>query len=92
MSAKDVIDSAPRCLEALTAWPVILLVVILLLRREIRNLPPGLAQRLKKADIVGTSFEFSDVAVKALQDSIESGAEELKDNPDQLVSFVKELP
>ena len=90
MSAKEIVEFVLRLFEILTAWPIILLGVIVLFRREIRNLMPELAQRLKKASVAGGSFEFSEVAVNALQDAIESGAEEYKDEPDQLVSFVKE--
>ena len=90
MSTKEMVEFVLRLFEILTAWPIILLLVIVLFRREIRNLMPELAQRLKKASVAGSSFEFSAIAVNALQDAIESGAEEYKDKPDHLVSFVRE--
>src|SRR6266699_2016420 len=89
MSAKDIVAFILQLLGFVTAWPIILLIIILIFRHEVRQLLPALAKRLKKADIAGTSFEFTEVAVKALQDSIDAGAEELKGKPDELVSFVK---
>jgi CheY-like chemotaxis protein len=88
MSAKDVVAFILQLLGIVTAWPVILLIIILVFRHEVRQFLPVLAKRLKKkADIVGSSFEFTEV--KALQDSIESGVEKLKDDPDELASFVR---
>ena len=89
MSAKDVVAFILQLLGVVTAWPVILLIIILIFRHEVRQFLPALAKRLKKADIAGSSFEFAEVAVKALQDSLESGVEKLKDNPDELASFVR---
>lgn len=87
MSAKDVVAFILQLLGVVTAWPVILLIIILIFRHEVRQFLPALARRLKKADIAGSSFEFTEV--KALQDSIESGVEKLKDDPDKLASFVR---
>jgi CheY-like chemotaxis protein len=89
MSAKEIVAFILQLLGIVTAWPVILLIVVLIFRRQVRQFLPELAKRLKKADIAGSSFEFTEVAVRALQDSIESGAEKLKDNPEELVSFVR---
>lgn len=91
MSPVEIIEFALRVLEILTAWPVILFVLILLFRREIRGMMPELAQRLKKVSIGGGSVEFVDVRFKALLDAIESGAEEFKNEPDEFVYFVREL-
>jgi CheY-like chemotaxis protein len=89
MSAKDAVAFILQLLGVVTAWPVILLIIILIFRHEVRQFLPALARRLKKADIAGSSFEFTEVAVKALQDSIESGVEKLKDDPDELAGFVR---
>lgn len=89
MSAQEIVASLLQLLGIVTAWPIILLIIILVFRHEVRQLLPALAKRLKKADIAGTSFEFTEVAVKALQDSIDAGAEEFKGRSDELVSFVK---
>jgi CheY-like chemotaxis protein len=89
MILKEIVASIIQLLGIVTAWPVILLIILLIFRHEFRQFLPELARRLKKADIAGSSFEFTEVAVKALQDSIEAGFEELKDNPDELASFVR---
>ena len=89
MSTQEIVAFVLQLLGVVTALPVILLIIILTFRHEVRQFLPALAKRLKKADIAGTSFEFTEVAVKALQDSLESGIEKLKDNPDELASFVR---
>ena len=89
MSVKESVAFILQLIGMVTAWPVILLIIILIFRSEVRQFLPTLASRSKKADIAGTSFEFTEVAVKALQDSIESGVEKFKDNPDELASFVR---
>lgn len=91
MSEAESVNTALRVLEIITAWPVILLIIILFFRRQIRNILPELSHRLQKATIAGSSFEFSKVEINALQDAIESGATELKDRPDEFVKFVGEL-
>jgi CheY-like chemotaxis protein len=87
----ETIELALRALEILTAWPVILFILILLFRREIRGIMPELAQRLKKVSIGTSSAEFIDVRLKALLDAIESSTEEYKNEPDKLVYSVREL-
>lgn len=96
MNAKEIIEAILRLVEILTActWPLTFLLVLFLFRRQIRNLLPELGQqlskRLTKAEFAGTKLEFSEIAVSALQDAIETGAEEFKDQPAQLVGFVRE--
>ncbi len=92
MAAKEIVDAILRLIEILTActWPLIIFLILFLFRQQIRDFLPGLGQRLKKAEIVGTKFEFSEVAVNALQDAIETGAEEYKNEPEKLVGFVRE--
>lgn len=90
MTSKEIVDALLRLVEILTAWPIIILLTLLIFRRSIGKFLPALIQRLTKAEVVGTTFEFSPVAVNALQDAIEKGAEELKDKPEQLAGFVRE--
>lgn len=90
MTSKEMVDAFLHLAEILTAGPVILFLLFILFRREIRAFLPGLGQRLKRAEIAGSKFEFSEIAVNALQDAIEKGAEEYKDKPEQLVGFVRQ--
>src|SRR5690348_16821783 len=87
MSVKEIVAFILQLLEIVTAWPVILLIIVLIFRREIRQSFSKLLGRLKKADIAGNSFEFAEI--KALKESLEEGAEALKDNPNELISFMK---
>lgn len=64
-----------------------MLIIVLFFRREIRQSLSKLLGRLKKADIAGNSFEFAEI--KALKESLEEGTEALKDNPNELISFMK---
>ena len=90
MSAKEISAFALQLLGIVTAWPIIFLVIILIFRKPIGEALSKLADRLKKADLPGgTSFEFTDVRVRAFQDSVGVGIEDLRDSPDELVKFVK---
>ena len=92
MTLAEVVNAFLRVLEISTSciWPLVTLFIVFLFHKQIRDFLPALSQRLTKAEIAGTKWEFSDVAVTALQDAIETGAEEFKDKPDKLVDFVKE--
>ncbi|HUS70188.1 MAG TPA: response regulator [Anaerolineae bacterium] len=95
MDAKEVVEAILQFTEILTActWPLTLLLVLFLFRQQIRSLLPEVGQqlgkRLKRAEFAGTKLEFSEIAVSALQDAIETGAEEFKDQPDEFVGFVR---
>ncbi len=89
MRAQEIVQAVYQFLGLLTAWPVILLIVFLIFRHEIRQILPTLAGRIKKADIGGSSFEFTEVAAKAFQDTIVTGIEKLEDNPKEFVSYVQ---
>ena len=92
MSAKEIIDALLRLFEIMVScsWPVVVLLVLLLFRQQFKELLPILSKRLTKAEIAGTKWEFSEVVVSALQDAVEQGAEEYKDEPEKLVEFVRE--
>lgn len=90
MTAKDFIDAALKLIELLTAWPIVLLIIILLFRHQIKVFLPELTKRLSKAEFGTNKFEFSSVALDALHDTLISGADAYRDNPDQLASFVRD--
>ena len=73
MSAREIVAFILQLMGILTAWPVILLVVILVFRLEICQL----LQRLKSAKIGDGSIEFAD-EVKAMQYAVKSGVENSK--------------
>jgi CheY-like chemotaxis protein len=87
MTGKDIMDRSLRFLEILISWPVLLLIVVFVVRRQLPVLVSKLADRITKAP---GGFEFAPPAVSALQDTIEAGAEQYKDQPEQLVQFVRE--
>jgi len=67
--------------------------LFLLFRQQIVGFMPEIVKRLKKAEIPGGKFEFSDMqkaAVNALPDAIEEGAQAYRDKPDQLAGFVRD--
>ncbi len=93
MTNKEVIAVLLKLFEILTAWPVILLLIVFLFRKQISAFLPELGHRLKKAEIGGSKFEFSEIqraAVDALPEVIEKGLEEYKDRPEQLAGYVRE--
>lgn len=87
----ETIEPVLHLIEILTAWPVILFILVLFFRREIRGMMPELAQRLKKISIGTSSAEFMDVRLKALLDAIECSTEEFKNEPNEFVYFVRKL-
>lgn len=90
MSVKDVVEAALGLLRILISWPVAFVVTLMTFRRELRRVLPELlsrlSQRVTKASIGGTSFEFAEA--QALQDAITRGAESLRDRPDEFEAFV----
>ncbi len=90
MTIKETVESLLKLAEILTAWPVVLLFIILLFRQQISAFLPDLARRLSKADFGTSKFEFSTIALDALQETLLKGAEAYKDYPDQLASFVRD--
>lgn len=91
INATEIVEYAFRFLEIMTAWPVIFLFLILFFRKEIRKSLLDLTQRIKKASVGHSSFEFSESKAEALQDSFESSIENLSNEPDKLKIFSKEL-
>jgi len=91
MTTQETVDALLKLAEIATAcvWPVTLLLVLYLFRAAIRAFLPELARRLQRAEIAGTTLEFSEIAVDALQEAIETGAQEYKDEPEKLASFVR---
>jgi CheY-like chemotaxis protein len=94
LSAQDVIDALLRLLAVVTAWPVILLLTLILFRRPIGEFvdkyAPELLQRLRSVEVGGSRVEFAEVASHALQKAIDQGAEEYANNPQEFANFVRE--
>lgn len=88
MTAKDAVEYAFRFIELFTRWPVVFFLVALLYRKELRGVIVNSDSRLTKIDVAGSSIEFS--AVTALTQAVDSGADSLKQEPEQLASFVKQ--
>jgi CheY-like chemotaxis protein len=94
MSANDVVDALLRLLEIVSAWPVILLLILLIFRRPIGKFTdeyaPGLVKRVKSVQVGGSAVEFAEVASDALQTAVNKGAEEYQDNTQEFANFVRE--
>ena len=90
MTDKEIAETALKFFEILMAWPVILLVLVLLFRGQIVAFFSEMSHRLKRAEIGPTKFEFEIqlAAFSALPEVIESGVKEYKDNPEQLADFI----
>jgi len=90
MSVKDIVEATLGLLRILISWPVAIVVVFMTFRRELRRALPELlsrlSQRVTKASIGGTSFEFAEA--QALQDTITQGAESLRNKPEEFEVFV----
>jgi hypothetical protein len=89
METQLIIDILLKLLNIFLSWQVIFLFIIMYFRNQIREMIPGLSKRLTKASVAGTTFEFSEAGIKAFRDAIDSGAEQLKDRPEELAQFVK---
>jgi CheY-like chemotaxis protein len=98
MSANDVVDAVLRLLEIISAWPVILLLTLLLFRRPIgeftNKYAPELLSRITSAKVPGgieLGFaEAAEVVSDTLQEVVNKGAEEYQDNPQEFAAFVVE--
>lgn len=93
MTLKEIVDAILKLAEILTSAPVILLLLVILFQRQIRQLFPALSERIKSINIKEGEIIFSEVqkaAVSALPEVIDKGLEEYKDQPEQLAGFVRE--
>lgn len=89
MSPQEIVDTVISVLTIITSWPVVSLLLALLFLKELRSIILDIGRRLKRAP---GGFEFSEARVKALQNTIQLGAEEFRNDPPRLLSFVeKEL-
>lgn len=89
MDYQALFDDFLKFLQVFLSWPPIVLFIVLYFQKEIRTVLPILSKRLRRASFVGNTLEFSEMDVKAISNAIESGAEQLKDKPEELVKFVK---
>ncbi len=92
MNDKEVIDALLKFFELIIScfWPFVIFLIIFLFRKEIRALLPKLTGRIKKVEIAGSRFEFGETTYEALQEAIETGVTEYKDDPDSLKGFIKD--
>ena len=92
MTQQAYVDAGLKLLEILVAcaWPGTLLFVLVFFRRELIDLINRLEERLTKAEVIGSKFEFSSVELNALKEAVNRGAEEYKGDPEKLKVFVHE--
>lgn len=89
MTIKEVIDAVLRFLEIVITWPVIVLILALIFRNATISLLKSLSERMTKAEIAGTSFEF-EAAAGALKTSVVEAMDQYKDQPNELSKSVIE--
>jgi CheY-like chemotaxis protein len=94
MSGDDIVDALLRLLEIVTAWPVVLLFVLLIFRRPIGafigKYAPELLSRVTSVQAGVATVEFAEATSAALQDAVNKGVDEYGDNPQALINFVHE--
>ncbi|MBP0016660.1 MAG: response regulator [Cyanobacteria bacterium SBLK] len=93
MNFQEILEAVLRLCEIFTEWPVIFLVFAILFKKQVADALSRLSPRLKKAEILGNKFEFSELqkaASNALSEAIEEGVREYKEKPEQLTDYVKE--
>ena len=96
MSAEEITQSVLRFLEIITQWSIIFLVIVLLLRRELtellvtltRNLP-ALMGRVRKASVGSASVEFSQEAISAFKETVETEIDQRREQPGIAVEFIE---
>jgi CheY-like chemotaxis protein len=85
MNAKDYIDRLLDLVRIAASWPIVVLIIALVFRGELRLILPELVKRLRKAP---GGFEFGTEEL-ALRNAIEIGAQEFSDRPKEFVDFAK---
>ena len=58
MTAKEIVEAALAALDIFIGWPVVILIVVLLFRKQIEQLFSMLGVRLRRLSIGGASAEF----------------------------------
>ena len=59
MTAKEIVDAVLAGLDIVIGWPVAILIVVLMLRKEIGHLFGMLGERLWRISVGGATAEFS---------------------------------
>ena len=94
LSGNDIVDAVLRLLEILSAWPVILLLTLLLFRRQIGQFineqVPKLLERVKHAELPGGIVLGFEDGVRVAQDVVNKAVEEYGNNPSEFRTFVVE--
>ena len=58
MTAKEIVEAALAALDIFIGWPVVILIVVLLFRKQIEQLFSMLGVRLRRLSIGGATAEF----------------------------------
>src|SRR5215212_7800827 len=94
MSGNEIVAAVLRFLEIISAWPVFLLLLLILFRRPIgefiNEYAPELLKRIKSAKVPGgIEIGFAEAA-EVVQDVVNKGAQEHGNNLREFRNFVVE--
>ena len=66
MTAQEIVEAVIDILAIVINWPVIILILVLLFRRQIEQLFGILGERLRRISVGGATAEFEDPELKGL--------------------------
>ena len=66
MTAKEIVEAILVALDIFIGWPVAILVVVLLFRKQIEQLFGILGERLRRISVGGATAEFDDPEIREL--------------------------
>ena len=66
MTAKEIVEAALVALDIFIGWPVAILIVVLLFRKQIEQLFGILGGRLRRISVGGATAEFDDPEIREL--------------------------
>ena len=58
MTAKEIVEAALAALDIFIGWPVVILIVVLLFRKQIEQFFGVLGERLRRISVAGATAEF----------------------------------
>ena len=92
MTINDIVSTLLELLQIVVSWPVVFVFALLMFRTELRHAIPRilsrLSERVTKATVGGTSFEFGEAQAIALKETIAEGAVNLRDDPESFEAFI----
>lgn len=59
MTAKEIVEAVSELVRILTQWPLVTLIIVIILRNQIANAIPALAERVRRISVGGNSIDFS---------------------------------